>query len=245
MLRISNPRRVFIILLAVWLVAMTSAVTVVSWGNPRARAVMGMGWGLILSWILIGGAMMYRFRERVRSMVVRVPLDWRLRFILFSTLLALLEEVITTTMTNLAPWFGVKVGEAYITASTNYLDVVCLHSVVMFVPMFVAWAVLLWRFDFSPFAVFLLFGLTGTFAETNFGLPNPLEFGLWIFVYGLMVYLPAYCVPSDRQARVPRWWHYPLATLVPFVFVPLVPLPLLAGLLYPHHPKIHFPPING
>ena len=244
MLQQSNLKKACVVALAVWLVLTTSAVTVVSWGNPRARAVLGMGWGLIAFWIILGGTVMYRFRDPIRTAVLRVRLDWRLKFVLSATILALAEEVVTTTMTNLAPLFGVKIGEAYITASTNYLDVVCLHSVVMFVPMFVGWAVILWRYDFSPFAVFLLFGLTGTLAETNFGLRNPLEFGLWIFVYGLMVFLPAYCLPPERKARPPRWWHYPLAVLVPFVFILLVPLPLVAGLLYPHHPKLHFPPIN-
>ena len=147
-------------------------------------------------------------------------------------------------MTNLAPLFGVKVGQAYITASTNYLDVVALHSVVIFVPFFVGWALILSRYDFSPFAVFVLFGLTGTLAEMSFGFQHLLEFGLWMFVYGLMVYLPAYCVPKDRQTRPLCWWHYPLAIVVPFLFLPLVPLPLLAGLLFPHHPRIHFPPIG-
>ena len=235
---------VFVLCLALWLVALTGAVTLVTWGNHRLRAVIEMGWGLILFWIFVGGLLMYRFRDSVRRAVLSIPIDWRVKFVLFCTTLALLEEVITTTMTNLAPWFGVKVGEAYITASTNYLDVVALHSVVMFVPMFVAWAVILWRYEFSSFEVFLLFGLTGTLAETNFGLKNPLEFGLWIFVYGLMVYLPSYSLPPNRKTRIPRWWHYPLAVVVPFIFIPLVPLPLLAAWFYPNHPKIHFPPIG-
>jgi len=205
-----------------------------------------MGWGLILLWIFLAGSLMHRFREPIRKAVSNINLDWRLKFILFATILALVEETITTSMTNLAPMFGVKVGEAYITASANYLDVVCLHSVVVFVPMFVGWAVILWRYDFSPFAVFVLFGLTGTLAEMSFGGPqHALEFGLWIFVYGLMVYLPSYCVPTDRNARAPRWCHYPLAVVVPFLFITLVPLPLIAGLLYPHHPRIHFPPIGN
>ncbi len=114
----------------------------------------------------------------------------------------------------------------------------------MFIPLFVGWAVILSRYDFSPFAVFLVFGLTRTLAETTFGPQHLLEFGLWIFVYGLMVYLPAYCLPNDRSARVVRWWHYPLAVVVPFLFLALVPLPLVAGLLFPGHPKIHFPPIG-
>lgn len=239
-----KPKTVFVAALAAWLLLMTTAVTVVTWANPRARAVIGMGWGLILLWIGLGGTLMYAWRDRVRAGLGRVSLDWRIKFILFATTLALVEEAITTTMTNLAPLFGVKVGEAYITASTNYLDVVALHSVVIFVPLFVAWALILWRYNFSPFAVFLLFGLTGTIAETSFGFNHALEFGLWIFVYGLMVYLPAYSVPAERSARKPRWWMYPLAVVVPFLFIPLVPLPLLAGLLYPNHPKLHFPPIG-
>ena len=204
-----------------------------------------MGWGLISLWIFLGGTLIYRFRAPIRVAVMSIRLDWRLKFVLFATVLVLIEEAITTTMTNLAPLFGVKLGEAYITASTNYLDVIAFHSVVVIAPMFVGWAVLLWRYDFSPFAVFLLFGLTGTLAEMSFGPQHALEFGLWIFVYGLMVYLPAYCVPTDRNVRAPRWWHYPLAVLVPFLFIPLVPLPLIAHLLSPHHPKIHFPPITG
>ena len=235
---------IFVKALAIWLVVTTTVITLLNWKNPHTRAVLGMGWGLISLWIFLGGTLMYRFRAPIRVAVMSIRLDWRLKFVLFATVLVLIEEAITTTMTNLAPLFGVKLGEAYITASTNYLDVIAFHSVVVIAPMFVGWAVLLWRYDFSPFAVFLLFGLTGTLAEMSFGPQHALEFGLWIFVYGLMVYLPAYCVPTDRKVRAPRWWHYPLAVFVPFLFMPLVPLPLLTGLVFPHHPKIHFPPIG-
>ena len=230
--------------LAIWLVATTTAVTALNWQNPRLRAVLGMGWGLILLWIFVAGTLMHCFREPIRRTVSSIALDWRLKFILFTTTLAMVEEAVTTSMTNLAPMFGVKIGEAYITASANYLDVIALHSVVAFVPMFVGWAVILWRYDFSPFAVFVLFGLTGTLAEMSFGGPqHASEIAFWIFVYGLMVYLPCYCVPNERKARAPRWWQYPLAVVVPFLFIPLVPLPLIAGWLCPHHPRIHFPPI--
>ena len=240
-----NARAILVTAIALWLLITTCAVTVVTWRSPTMRAVLLMGWGLILLWIGLGGSLMYRFRQPIREVILNIRLDWRLKFVLFATLLALVEEAVTTTMTNLAPCFGVKIGQAYITASTNYLDVVALHSVVMFVPLFVGWAFILWQFAFSPFAVFLLFGLTGTLMETNFGRKNPLEFGLWIFVYGLMVFLPAYCVPADRPTRSLHWWNYPLAVVVPFLFIPIVPLPLLAGLLFPDHPKIHFPPIHG
>jgi hypothetical protein len=54
----------------------------------------------------------------------------------------------------------------------------------------------------------------------------------------------AECEPGEALTRPLRWWHHPLAVFVPFLFIPIVPLPLLAGLLFPHHPKIHFPPIG-
>jgi hypothetical protein len=203
-----------------------------------------MGWGLITAWIFVLGGLMYCARHAARAWVLKVPLDWRLKFVLFATALALIEEAITTTMTNLAPLFGVKAGEAYITAAANYLDVVALHSVVVFVPLFVGWAFLLWRYDFDPFEVFLLFGITGTLAEMSFGPQHALEFGMWIFVYGLMVYLPAYCVRYERKARPPRWFHYPLAVIAPFLFIPVVPLPLIVRIFFPNHPEIHFPPLS-
>jgi hypothetical protein len=233
------------LLLGGWLLSSTTLVTVAVWSRPSQRAVLGMGWGLIVLWILLGGSLTYFCRDQVRRSLERVRLDWRLEFVLFATLLALVEEAITTTMTNLAPVFGVKLGEAYITASANYLDVVGLHSVVMFVGMFVGWALLLWRWRFTPFQVFLLFGLTGLLAESlSFGLQHLMEFGLWIFVYGLMVYLPAYCVPPDRAARPVRWWHFPLAVIVPLLCVPLSPFPWIRFLFFQGHPDLHFPPIQ-
>lgn len=197
--------RRFVILLAVWLVATTSLVTMAVWKTPVARAILGMGWGLIILWIGVGGSLMYLLREKVRNVTARMRLNWRWKFILFSTALALVEEAITTTMTNLAPLFGVQVGTAFITASTNYIDVVTMHSVIVFIPMFIGWQWLLGRWRFTPFQVFVLFGITGTLAECSFGIEHLREFGLWIFVYGLMVWLPAYCVPEERVARPPRW----------------------------------------
>jgi len=174
---------------------------------------------------------------------INPALDRRLR--VEHVALALLEEAITTLMTNCAPLLGVRIGQAYITASANYLDVILYHSVVVFVPLFIGWAVLLWRWRFTPFAVFVLFGITGTLAEASaFGPQSLANFGLWIFVYGLVVWLPAHWVPPERSARVPRWWAYPLATVAPFLFLPL--LFLLAPWLWltAKHSSIHFPAIH-
>ena len=66
--------------LAFWLVATTTAVTAINWQNPRLRAVLGMGWGLILLWIFVAGTLMHRFREPIRRAVSSIALDWRLKF---------------------------------------------------------------------------------------------------------------------------------------------------------------------
>lgn len=233
----------FILLLGIWLILTTTLVYFATAENQVFRAVISMGLGLIALWVLVGGTLMYVFRERVKALVLKIPLHWQVKFVLFATLLAMTEEAITTLMTNLAPSFGVQVGEAYITASANYLDVILHHSVIVFVPWFIAWAWLLKRYDFSPFWVFLLTGLNGLFAESlTFGWEHLSEFALWIFVYGLMVYLPAYTIPAGRGAQRPRLWHGVLAFFLPLVVG--IPWAALVNLAFPNHPDIHFPPIQ-
>jgi hypothetical protein len=231
-----------IFLLGIWLALSTAVVMFVALTamGPNSRTVILMGAGLILLWVVLGGTLMVVFRNRIRPVILGLPGDWRLKFVLFAALLALLEEAVTVSMTNLAPLFGVPLGAAYITASANYLDVVSLHSVVVFVPMFIGWAFLLNRWDFSPALVFLLFGLTGTLAEVSFGGPAQFaQIAMWTYVYGLMVFLPAYCIPAERDVKPLRWWHFPVAVLLPVVFS--MPVAAVVGTLHPY--PIHFPPI--
>ena len=233
--------RILVLGLAGWMGLVDGLVLAVSWSNPVQRAIVGMAWGLIVLWIGGCGLAMWRWRDFWCRQAARIRLPWPLKFVLGCITLALVEEAITTLMTNGAPLFGVPVGQAYITASANYFDVVLYHSVVVFVPMFIGWAVMLWRWRFPPLAVFLLFGVTGLLAETiSFGPQNLGNFAMWIFVYGLMVWLPARCVPPERSARPPRWWVYPIAVVVPFLFLPL--LAVLAPWLWltPKHPPVHF-----
>ena len=228
--------------LAAWTALSTLFVLLIAtfFMGPNSRAVIFMGAGLVLLWIILGGILMWTTRDRVRAFVLAIRLPWPLIFILFCTLLALTEEAVTVSMTNLAPLFGVPVGAAYITASANYLDVVALHSVVVFVPMFIGWAIMLSYWDFRPAEVFLLFGLTGFLAETSFaGIFNLAQAPFWIFVYGLMVWLPAVSLPFREGASRPKWWTYPLAVILPFVSA--IPAAIVVGLIHPV--KIHFPPI--
>lgn len=185
-------------------------------GAPRERAIILMALGLIVIWVVGGGLFQLRYRDRIRDRILAWKLDWRLKFVLFATALLLLEEVVSTSMTNLAPFLGSARGEAYITASDNYLLVVAFHSVSVLFPAYIGWAWVLKRYDFTPNEVFLIYGLLGTTAEAGIN-PTALISGFWFFIYGLMIYLPAYSLPKDRGAVKPRPKHYLLAYLVPYL----------------------------
>lgn len=203
------------------------------------RAVVSMMLCVVAVWTVIGGTLGLRYRDRIRSWVLALPGTWQVKFVIFATTMALLEEVCTVTMTNCAPLFGLKIGQAYITASANYLDVVLGHSVIVFIPQYIAWAWLLTKYDLSPTAVFLVYGVQGILGEAMFGGPSHLVEVFWIFIYGLMVYLPAYCIPVHRGARKPD------VGIIPYLIVLLIsPGPVAAAVMYLHPVKIHFPPIR-
>ena len=229
--RITAPLLVKII--AAYSALVISLITLLTLGSnapPHEKAIIKMALGLILIWIVLGGFLMMRFRDPIREWVLRIPLPWGLKFFFFCMLLALLEEAVTVSMTNLAPVFGAEVGRAFITASANYLHTVLFHSVIVFIPMFLVWTILLKYYDFPPTHVFLLFGLTGSIAEMSMSPTNILG-GFWFFVYGLMVYLPAYSIPPDRSLRKPRWWTYLLAVVAPLLS-PILLLPFTPLLRY-------------
>jgi len=234
--------KVFLGFLGAWLLLWNTFLTIASIDSVRSLAIMKMSWGLALVWILLCGALLYKNRDKIRAWVQKIPLPWQATFVLFATTLALAEEAITVSLTNMAPLFGAPLGEAYITASTNYFDVVLFHSVIVFIPLFIAWAILLSKYNFKPFAVFLLFGITGIFAEISLGGPMQLlGFAQWIFVYGLMIYLPAYCLPVRTNLQPVRLYHYALA--IPTTF--FMALPLLLPIVFIissvlGHPSIHF-----
>jgi hypothetical protein len=199
-------------------------------------AIELMASSLALLWVFIGGSLMRRNRDWIRVFIQSLRGSWQLKFVLFATSLALLEEAITTTLTNLAPFFGSRLGEAYITASSNYLEVVLYNSVIVFVPMFIVWAWLLARADFHPNTVLLLFGLNGVIAEAIYGGATALIGApFWILVYGLMVYLPAYSLPSDRGANKPCWFHVLAALVLPLLAAALVAVVVLSFAPYLPH----------
>jgi hypothetical protein len=208
---VSSPATIIILLLIPLM--LLEMVGMAAEGRKRygtfEGAIMLMAAALALVWNVIGGAVMFLARNPIRKLVSKSRLSRGATFVLFATLLALLEEGVTTTITNLAPVFGNA--QAFITASCNYLEVVVWHSVIVIAPMFVVWAWLLARFRFSPGSVFLLFGINGVLAELLIGGPALVMAPFWIFVYGLMIFLPVYSFSINAETPAPRWYHYPLA----------------------------------
>jgi hypothetical protein len=235
--------RALVWLFGAWavIIALFFIIATLTTPDQITRAITGMALGLFLFWIVLGGAFSLLLCNRVRSALRRFDVHWRIAFVLFATLLALLEESVTTTMTNAAPLWGVPVGKVYITASANYLEVVLYHSVIVFVPMFIAWAWLLKRYAFSSVAVFVLYGCAGALAETlSFGSQNLVGLGFWVYVYGLMVYLPACATPPERDARKPGVWACLLALALPILAA--IPVALIILALNP--PQHAFAPIR-
>jgi hypothetical protein len=199
-----------------WACLQVSVMLIATRDTPRDFAIAQMTAGLFLLWCVVGGGLQWRFRDALAQRLQRLPLRWQAQFVIGCTALALSEEAIATLMTNLAPLFGSNPQEAYITASTNYFEVVLGHSVIVFVPMFLAWAWLLRRYAFAPAQVMVLFGLSGVLAETlSFGGQMLLGWGFWVWVYGLMVYLPAYAMQARAGRISPRWHHSLLALFLP------------------------------
>ena len=220
-----------LVLIASWGVISTTAVAIFILSrdaDPDHRAIIRMTIGLILIWCVLGGLAMYRFRDGFVAWATRIPLGWRTQFVLLCIVFAMLEEAVTTSLTNMATLGGVT-DAARITASKNYLEVVLKHSVIAFVPLFLCWGWLLSRYDFRPIEVLLLFGLNGTLAETiTFGPQNLIQVRMWVWVYGLMAYLPACTVPEERGASIVRGWHWLMAVFLPLVFI----IPLALWLLW-------------
>src|SRR5581483_12265829 len=80
-------------------------------GHTIARATLGMGIGLYLFWIILGGILTRVLREPARRAFQQIRLPWPLKFILFATALACLEELVTVSMTHTAPLYGVSMAQ--------------------------------------------------------------------------------------------------------------------------------------
>ena len=204
--------------------------------DSQGVAIMGMGLTLVTVWILIGGYLQRRYLFSHYERLTQVRSSPVFTFAIMAIFLACIEELIAVIITNLAPLYGVTVGEAYITASTNYFDVITMHSVIVFAPMLFTLGVILRKYAIPPFRALIIFGLVGVCAEFSFAGPQAiLAFPTWLFIYGLMVYVPAHIFVNTERKK-PFFLLYPLfiiailASAITTVWIPIVS----------HHPKIDF-----
>jgi hypothetical protein len=197
--------------------------------NPNDRAIILMGtFALWICWIGICGTIMYKMRDKIKAKMGMNSEKWMLKFVLFALFLLLLEEVFTVTATNLYWLFGAEYGKAFITGSDNYFEVVLLHSAMVLWPAYLFWAWWLKKYDFHPNWVMILYGLSGLTSEMTYGgFQQITAIGMWVFTYGLMIYLPAYCIPEERGAKRPKLIHYILTLILPVLFQ----LPFIIGVL--------------
>jgi hypothetical protein len=105
---------------AVWTLACTAflALGTALSPEPVVRAVLGMALRLAVVWVGAAGGLMFGLRQRIRVLTRRFDRWPRGTFVVFATGLALVEEAVTTTMTNLAPLWGVPMARAHVTACT-------------------------------------------------------------------------------------------------------------------------------
>ncbi len=101
----------------VWMFLVVVLLTIGTFTNPGletpvARAMTDMIWGLVSIWVVGGGLLTFWSRDKVKRVVARIRLDRRLVFFLFAAGLSLAGEAVTVGMTNLAPVFGVGIGQA-------------------------------------------------------------------------------------------------------------------------------------
>lgn len=238
--RLSRTKSITVGLLVLYPFVLFSLLTVNFKDSAALRAVILMGETLFIIWVLMGGILQKKFQKNYMEKLASIHPYPVWHFVIMATTLACVEEGFAVLITNLAPFYGVRVGEAYITASANYFTVILLHSVIVFIPMFIVLGHLLRRYDISPFRAFLLFGLVGVVAETSFsGSAAILGAPFWILVYGLMVYLPAHTFTRFERKKLSLFLYPILIVIIAFSAAVTAWIPAVLNV-----PKTEFPPIR-
>lgn len=177
-----------IVVLGICLILTLSALSLLVWNNPVKFVAVKMLWSLTVLWVFLGGSLMYLLRNIFVKFYSKIKWPFWLKFTFFATLFSLIEEAIAVSVNN---YFSG--GQAILTASTDYWEVVSHHSVVILIPIFFIFSFFVKKFNFTPYKSFLYFGIIGVLAEFSIGgILSLFEFSLWIFVYGLIVYLPSH-----------------------------------------------------
>ena len=97
--------KVLIILIGIYSILFVGFLTLAVSSDPSFEpwetAILKMALTLIVVWIIILGSLMYFFRDKIKKFVLKIPMGWKKKFVLFAIFLALVEEAITTTITTI------------------------------------------------------------------------------------------------------------------------------------------------
>ena len=225
--------RALVWLFGVWavIIALFFLLATLTSPDPVTRAIAGMALGLFLFWIVLGGALIV-LRKRACPAPVRRALASPCR-VRHSP--ALLEEAVTTTATSTAPLWVSRSADLHHRLG-NYLSrALSRHRLCADVHRLGGWATLR-----LLAAIFILYGCTGRLPRRNLRRAKPVGLGFWVYVYGLMIYLPVCAVPPDRGARKPGVWACLLALILPILAA--IPVALIILTLNP--PQHAFAPIR-
>ena len=204
-----------IYVLSVWSILFMTFVSIYTYseGDNNSIAIIKMSLLLIFVWVIILGIIQYVLRDMVKYLV-NMSNDWKLKFFSLVLFMMLIKETIAVIITNQVSLFGGEYSKAFITVHSNYF-IVMLFSVIVFIPMIIAWIYLLSKYDFKHYEAFLLFGLTGVIVEILIN-PFAATAGLWIFIYGLFIWLATYCLPERNLPR-PGYNTYIIAVFLPVI----------------------------
>ena len=207
---------------SIWFLILSTIHIFNEWDN-NWKAIILMALCLVFFWVILFWSLQFFFRKKIK-LIANINLNnWKFFFIIFTIILALIEESIAVIMTNMVEYFWWEIWKAFITAHTNYFIVIFFHSIIIFIPMFFAWMYLLSKYDFKSNQVLLLFGITWVIAEITIN-PIALISWFWIYVYWLMIALPVYCLP-ERNVKKPKYYHYIYAIILPILFaIPFIPV---------------------
>ncbi|TVP93786.1 MAG: hypothetical protein EA374_08520 [Acholeplasmatales bacterium] len=188
-------------------------------GSRTSLAIVTMALGLLVIWGVLLGLVQKKFMQS-RSLVVVSSPRFVIYMMLLMTGLACMAEVVSVTMTNTAYLWSLSPYEAYITASPNYIEVVTRHSVIVFLPQFLAITLLHHRYQYKGFAWFVMYGLIGYVNEwLAFGeAASWVSIPFWMIIYGWIVYLPTHWLRPDKARIKVRIYHYGAALFVPLAF---------------------------
>lgn len=198
------------------------------------KAAFIMQLGQFITWsLLIAPFLLPRFLPAILNFFKkRFNLGKKTLFVLLASMAVLIEEAVAILWNNsVSSSFPSLSDNTLLTATTNYFDLIAKHSVIVFIPMVVVWAYLLSRRNYNAGEAFLYFGMGGILAELVYNF-NPLPLmaaGLWVFIYGYMVYTPAIIVFGNEEKFSFSFRRAGFAILLSFLAA--IPVALIVSIL--------------